>query len=131
MRIFILTFFLFSIGCSYKQELQNIENIKLNENLAKELVSLSIKCVDKKYPYKIGYRFVDEDWLKPYYEITPSFYGCWDWHSAVHGHWAMVKILKDFPEISDRDIIIEKLDNNLSEMNLNKELEFFSQDFAK
>lgn len=131
MRIFILTFFLFSIGCSYKQELQNIENIKLNENLAKELVSLSIKCVDKKYPYKIGYRFVDEDWLKPHYEITPSFYGCWDWHSAVHGHWAMVKILKDFPEISDRDIIIEKLDNNLSEMNLNKELEFFSQDFAK
>ena len=131
MRIFILTFFLFSIGCSYKQELQNIENIKLNENLAKELVSLSIKCVDKKYPYKIGYRFVDEGWLKPHYEITPSFYGCWDWHSAVHGHWAMVKILKDFPEISDRDIIIEKLDNNLSEMNLNKELEFFSQDFAK
>ena len=131
MRIFILTFFLFSIGCSYKQELQNIENIKLNENLAKELVSLSIKCVDKKYPYKIGYRFVDEDWLKPHYEITPSFYGCWDWHSAVHGHWAMVKILKDFPEISDRDIIIEKLDNNLSEMNLNKEFEFFSQDFAK
>ena len=73
MRIFILTFFLFSIGCSYKQELQNIENIKLSENLAKELVSLSIKCVDKKYPYKIGYRFVDEDWLKPHYEITPSF----------------------------------------------------------
>ncbi len=108
-----------------------IENIKLDEKLAKELVSLSIKCVDQKYPYKIGYRFTDENWLKPHYELTPSFYGCWDWHSAVHGHWAMVKILKDFPEISNRDIILSKLDENLSKENLNKEYVFFKKEFAK
>ena len=52
---------------------------------------------------------------------------------ALCSPWALGygENLKDFPEISDRDIIIEKLDNNLSEMNLNKEFEFFSQDFAK
>ena len=43
----------------------------------------------------------------------------------------MVKILKDFPEIADRDIILSKLDKNLSEENLNKEFQFFKQDFAK
>ena len=131
MRIYNVLFFLFFSGCTINKEIENVENIKLDENLAKELVSLSIKCVDKKYPYKIGYRFVDENWLKPHYEITPSFYGCWDWHSAVHGHWAMIKILKDFPEISEREVILNKLENNLSEENLNKEYEFFKQDFAK
>ncbi len=118
------------IGCEDSKE-EKIENIKLDEKLAKELVSLSIKCVDQKYPYKIGYRFTGENSLKPHYEMTPSFYGCWDWHSAVHGHWAMVKILKDFPELSDRHIILSKLDKNLNKKNLNKEYEFFKQDFAK
>ncbi len=125
----ILLLLLFSGCLDSKQE--KIENIKLNQKLASELVSLSVKCVDQKYPYKIGYRYIDESWLKPHYELTPSFYGCWDWHSAVHGHWAMVKILKDFPEIADRDIILSKLDKNLSEENLNKEFQFFKQDFAK
>ena len=118
-------------GCTHSQDLKNIENIKLDESLANELVSLSIKCVDKKYPYKIGYRFVDEGWIKPHYELTPSFYGCWDWHSAVHGHWAMVKILKDFPKISEKDIILKKLEINLSEENLKKEFEFFNKTLQK
>ena len=68
----------------------------LDEKAAEKLIALSLDCVDKKYPYSIGYRFVNEDWIKPHYEVTPSFYGCWDWHSAVHGHWAMVKVLKKF-----------------------------------
>jgi len=125
----ILLFLLLILGCTDINE-EKIENIKLDEKLAKELVSLSVKCVDQKYPYKIGYRFTDENWLKPHYEITPSFYGCWDWHSAVHGHWSMVKILKDFPEISNREIILSKLDKNLSNENLNKEFEFFKEKFA-
>ena len=125
----ILLFLLLILGCTDINE-EKIENIHLDEKLANELVSLSVKCVDQKYPYKIGYRFTDENWLKPHYEITPSFYGCWDWHSAVHGHWAMVKILKDFPEISNREIILSKLDKNLSRENLNKEYEFFKQKFA-
>ena len=129
MKKNILLFLLLIFGCTDINE-EKIENIQLDEKLAKELVSLSVKCVDQKYPYKIGYRFIDENWLKPHYEITPSFYGCWDWHSAVHGHWAMVKILKDFPEISNREIILSKLDKNLSKENLNKEYEFFKQKFA-
>ena len=47
------------LGCAESNH-EKIQNIKLNEKLANELVSLSVKCVDQKYPYKIGYRFVDE-----------------------------------------------------------------------
>ena len=130
VKYLIVILIILIAGCS-ENKAEKIENIRLNEKLAKELVSLSVKCVDKKYPYKIGYRFSDESWLKPHYELTPSFYGCWDWHSAVHGHWAMVKILKDYPEIMDKDVILSKLDKNLSKENLNKEYQFFKQDFAK
>tara|TARA_B100000989_G_scaffold155945_1_gene116317 strand:+ start:1241 stop:2338 length:1098 start_codon:yes stop_codon:yes gene_type:complete len=128
---YLLIFIIILItGCS-GNKVEKIDNIRLNEKLAEELVSLSVKCVDQKYPYKIGYRYSDESWLKPHYELTPSFYGCWDWHSAVHGHWAMVKILKDFPEIAYRDVILLKLDKNLSKENLKKEYQFFKQDFTK
>ena len=130
IKIYFIVISLVILGCS-KSNHEKIQNIRLNEKLANELVSLSVKCVDQKYPYKIGYRYVDESSLKPHYELTPSFYGCWDWHSAVHGHWAMVKILKDFPEISERDLILSKLDKNLSKDNLEKEYEFFQKEFAK
>ena len=129
MRVYLFMFFLLTIGCVENKE-QKIENIKIDKELAEELVSLSIKCVDQKYPYKIGYRFVDKNWVKPHYEITPSFYGCWDWHSAVHGHWAMVKILKDFPEISDRDIILSKLEKILARK-ISKRSQIFSNKILK
>ncbi len=72
MRVYLFMFFLLTIGCVENKE-QKIENIKIDKELAEELVSLSIKCVDQKYPYKIGYRFIDKNWVKPHYEITPSF----------------------------------------------------------
>ena len=104
----------------------------LDEARAVELVNLSLKCVDKKFPYKIGYRFNSPEWIKPHYEVTPSFYGCWDWHSAVHGHWTMIKILKLFPNISVKDDIRLKLRKNLSKERLEAEYRFFyNNDFAK
>ena len=130
IKIYFTVISLVILGCAESNH-EKIQNIRLNEKLANELVSLSVKCVDQKYPYKIGYRYVDESSLKPHYELTPSFYGCWDWHSAVHGHWAMVKVLKEFPEISYGDLIISKLEKNLTEDNLKKEYEFFNQEFAK
>ena len=61
-KTYILLFLLLVSGCLDSKE-EKIENITLNEKLANELVSLSVKCVDQKYPYKIGYRFTDESWL--------------------------------------------------------------------
>jgi len=130
MKKLILLFSLL-IGCSSSEPEINYETITIDQSKASKLIDLSIDCVDKKFPYKIGFRFDGEDWVRPHYELTPSFYGCWDWHSAVHGHWAMVKVIKDFPNIPEKEIILNKLKSNLSEKNLNKEYEFFQNDFAK
>ena len=120
---------------NYSSLLKSLPNVTapiLNETRAIELVNLSLKCVDKKFPYKIGYLFNDPRWIKPHYEVTPSFYGCWDWHSAVHGHWTMIKILKLFPDISVKDEIRLKLRKNLSKERLEAEYRFFNDnDFTK
>jgi hypothetical protein len=131
MKISHLIFLFLLIGCSNQNLEVKYETITIDQPAARKLIGLSIDCVDKKFPYKIGFRFNTEDWVRPHYEITPSFYGCWDWHSAVHGHWAMVKVIKDFPSIPEKEIILKKLKINLTEENLNKEYEFFQNEFAK
>ena len=130
IRSLILLLVIFSCKSSNNQNDKRKKTL-FTSDVASKLISLSINCVDKKYPYKIGYRFTDQNWVKPHYEVTPSFYGCWDWHSAVHGHWSMVKVLKEFPNIKEREIIIQKLSKNLNENNLSAEYNFFKNDFAK
>ena len=105
---FFIIIFLF-ISCTSNINKIDNEELKLDEKLASDLIQLSINCVDKKFPYKVGYRYVDSTWIKPHYKHTPSFYGCWDWHSAVHGHWSMVKILKEFPNIKEAENIRTKI----------------------
>jgi len=128
--IFFIIIFLF-INCTSNINKIDNEELRLNEKLASDLIQLSINCVDKKFPYKVGYRYIDSTWIRPHYKLTPSFYGCWDWHSAVHGHWSMIKILKEFPNIKEAEKIREIIRKNLSKNNLEKEFQFFQNDFAK
>ena len=58
-------------------------------------------------------------------DIWPAFYGCYDWHSAVHNHWALIKILKSFPDIPEAAAIRVKLDESFSEANILQEYNYF------
>ncbi|HIN62057.1 MAG TPA: DUF2891 domain-containing protein, partial [Candidatus Marinimicrobia bacterium] len=136
----VVSVLVFTKGCSTPERettslLKSLPQVSppvLDEARAVELVKLSLNCVEREFPYKIGYRFDSEEWIKPHYEVTPSFYGCWDWHSAVHGHWTMTKILRMFPEISVADSIRAKLRNNLSAEKLEAEFRFFTDnEFTK
>ena len=111
-----------------KSTFEQEDLLQIDESQAQDLIKLSIDCVDKKFPYKIKkYRFISEEWIKPHYELTPHFVTL---SLAVHGHWATVKILKEYPNIPERDSIIQKLRSNLTKENLDKEFEFFQQDFC-
>lgn len=58
----------------------------------------------------------------------PSFYGCYDWHSAVHNHWCLVKLLKHFPDLPEAAEIRMKLNQSLSSESIQRELAFFQRD---
>ncbi|NUM87711.1 MAG: DUF2891 domain-containing protein [Bdellovibrionales bacterium] len=83
-----------------------------DRDLAERLVQLSLGCVDKEFPNHWE-RFYPS---KTPREIHPVFFGCYDWHSAVHGHWAMVRVAREFPDLPSRGRIIETLERKLEDL---------------
>lgn len=93
---------------------------------ANRLASLPIHCLQVEYPNKLNQTLNDETHLKEPKELHPTFYGCFDWHSSVHGHWMLVSLLRQFPNLENRDEIIKKLRTNLSAENIKAEVDYFS-----
>ena len=58
-------------------------------------------------------------------DMHPAFYGCYDWHSAVHGHWTLVRILRLYPSLPSAAGIRAALNRNLTRDNLAAELAYF------
>jgi hypothetical protein len=65
---------------------------------AERFANLALACVHKEYPNKIAHLLNGEADVKPPHALTPAFYGCYDWHSAVHGHWLLARLARRFPE---------------------------------
>jgi len=98
-----------------------------DEKKAIDLIKLSLNCIDREYPNKPNYVYEDDEDLKPPRENTPAFFGCYDWHSAVHGHWSMVRILNTYPNIPLREEIIDSLRGHLEQKTILSEMEFLSE----
>ncbi len=92
---------------------------------AKRLLALPLKCVQQEYPNKLGQVLNDQTDLKSPSVLHPSFYGCFDWHSSVHGHWLIVRLLKEYPELVN-DTILTVLKTNLSEICITQEIAYFN-----
>ncbi len=60
--------------------------------------SLALDCVHQEYPNKIGHVLNSDRDVAPPRQLTPTFFGCFDWHSSVHGHWLLVRLAKRFPD---------------------------------
>src|SRR6185369_7755260 len=65
---------------------------------AARFARLALDCIHKEYPNKIAHSLASDADVKPPRELTPAFYGCYDWHSAVHGHWLLVRLTRLNPE---------------------------------
>lgn len=78
--------------------------IKDNEGFdaaaAERFAKLALDCIHREYPNKIAHVLQSDSDAKPPRELTPAFYGCFDWHSAVHGHWLLVRLIRLFPDAS-------------------------------
>ena len=86
---------------------------------------LALACVHREYPNKISHVLNTADDAKPARELYPAFYGCYDWHSSVHGHWLLVRILNTDPETPLRPAILEALGKSFTPENIAGELAYF------
>ncbi len=66
--------------------------------VAGRLADLPLRCIAQEYPNKTAHTIEGETDAKlTPRQLHPAFYGCFDWHSSVHGHWMLVRLLKTTP----------------------------------
>ncbi|MBS0011655.1 MAG: DUF2891 domain-containing protein [Bacteroidales bacterium] len=103
----------------------NAERPVLDIEQANRLAGLPIACVEKEYPNKLNQTLSGDEDLLPPRDLHPSFYGCFDWHSSVHGHWSMLMLLKQFEGLDRSEEMITILKRRLSPDNISREVDYF------
>src|SRR5579863_5822124 len=93
---------------------------------AERFANLALACVDREYPNKIAHALASDADVKPPRQLTPAFYGCYDWHSAVHGHWLLARLLRLFPDAPFAARARAALDRHLTSANLAAETSYIT-----
>lgn len=99
----------------------------LTQAQASHFAGLALKCVTKEYPNKLDHVMNDVSEVKNPRALHPAFYGCFDWHSTVHGHWMLAHLLRVFPDMPEASQIRAALDSNLTAENLKREAQYLDQ----
>ena len=99
----------------------------LDERQASRLAQLALKCVGKEFPNKPEHVMNELPDVQTPKALHPAFYGCFDWHSSVHGHWMLVRLLRLFPALPEAKSIRESLTANLTSQNIAVEVRYLQQ----
>jgi hypothetical protein len=102
-------------------------NKSLTEKQASHFASLALKCVAREYPNKPEHVINNASEVKSPRALHPAFYGCYDWHSSVHGHWMLIRLLKTFPNLAEAPRVRSALDANLTAENIQAEIAYMKQ----
>jgi hypothetical protein len=96
------------------------------EELADSLAQLPLRGIQLEYPNVLVHVLNGPEDIKSPRELHPAFYGCFDWHSSVHGHWMLVRLLKQ-THLKKAEQVRRTLGENLTEAHLKGEAEYFQQ----
>src|SRR5262245_7688239 len=88
---------------------------------------LTLKAVQKEYPNKPADVLNSEKDGQIPQALHPSFYGSFAWHSAVHGHWLLVRLLRLYPDLPEAKQIRGVLKEHLTAKNLQVEATYFAR----
>jgi len=130
---YLFLLLLLILSCNFPQnkdtpineEVHIVEVPILTLEEANRLAKLPLHCMDTEYPNKLNQTIGGSEDLQSPKTLHPAFYGCFDWHSAVHGHWSLLSLLKQFPNLDNVEIIKKKLLLNLSKDNIILEVAYF------
>jgi hypothetical protein len=103
----------------------------LTQDQASAFARLALKGIRKEYPNKPADVLNGAADVRPPRAVHPAFYGSYDWHSSVHGHWMLVRLLRQFPDLPERQQIRTTLRENLTAANLRAEADYFRRQGSK
>lgn len=98
----------------------------LDQARAERFAALALNCVDKEFPNIIHHVMANADEVDRPSKLTPSFYGCFDWHSAVHGHWLLARVAHLYPQAPFAADAKAALAKNLTEAKLLQEAAYMA-----
>jgi hypothetical protein len=101
--------------------------LSLTQTEASHFAQLALKCVRKEFPNKPDHTINDANDVRTPRAMHGAFYGCYDWHSSVHGHWMLVHLLRLFPALPEGRDIRTALNANLSGKNITNEVAYLGQ----
>lgn len=93
---------------------------------AARFAKLALDCVHREYPNKIAHLMNSDADVKPPRELTPAFYGCYDWHSTVHGHWLLARLARTFPGAEFAAPARQALAQSITEANIAAEVRYLN-----
>src|SRR5262245_45306702 len=99
----------------------------LTVELAAQLGRIALNGITREYPTYSGHVLLDAADLRRTRELHPAFYGCFDWHSAVHSHWLLARLLRLLPALPEAARIRTTLNDRLAEANPRAEAAYFAE----
>src|SRR5919201_111516 len=99
-----------------------------DEKAAERFAKLALACVAKEYPNKISHVLNSDVDVAPPRKLTPAFYGCYDWHSSVHGHWLLVRLARLFPQAPFASDARRAVDLSLTPAHIAQEVRYLNDD---
>jgi Protein of unknown function (DUF2891) len=100
--------------------------VKLHVTQAERFATFALDCVHKEFPNKISHSLNSYEDVKPPRELTPAFFGCYDWHSAVHNHWALARLARLFSEASFALHAKRALKESITNRNIAQEVRYLN-----
>jgi hypothetical protein len=95
--------------------------VVFDSHAAERFAKLALACAEKEYPNKISHNLNSDADVAPPRKLTPAFYGCYDWHSSVHGHWLLARLVRTFPDAAFVPVAREALRRSLTSENIAQE----------
>ncbi len=98
---------------------------ELDAAAAARFANLALHCAHMEYPNKLSHTLRSDADARPPRALTPAFYGCYDWHSSVHGHWLLVRLARQFPQAPFAAAARAALAQSLTPANIAGEVAYF------
>jgi DUF2891 family protein len=100
----------------------------IDGRVAERFARLALASVHREYPSKIAHVLRSDQDARPPRELTPAFYGCYDWHSAVHGHWLLARLARLLPDAPFAAPALEALARSLTPSNVAGEVRYLERE---
>jgi len=101
--------------------------LSLDAGAASHFARLALRCARQEYPNKLDHVMNGAQEVLSPRALHPAFYGCFDWHSTVHGHWMLARLLRQFPQLPEAAEIRALLDEHLAPEAVAVEVAYFGQ----